>query len=47
MTKLRAQGFEVISLPKESTKIIGRIPVEKLELLLNIDAVNYIAPNRR
>jgi Ca-activated chloride channel family protein len=47
MAKLRSLAFEVISLPKESTKIIGRIPVEKLELLLNIDSVRYIAPYRR
>jgi TonB family protein len=47
MSKLRSLGFEVISLPTESTKIVGRIPVEKLELLLDIDAVRYITPFRR
>jgi TonB family protein len=47
MAKLQSLGFEVISLQKESMPIVGRIAVEKLALLLDIDAVNYIAPHRR
>jgi TonB family protein len=47
MAKLRSLGFDVISLPTESTKIVGKMPVEKLELLLDIDAVRYIAPYRQ
>jgi Ca-activated chloride channel homolog len=44
-SKLRLLGFEVISWPAGSTKIVGRIPVGKLESLLDIDAVRYIAPH--
>jgi TonB family protein len=47
VAKLRSLGFEVISLTKAPSPIIGRIAVEKLKLLLDIDAVLYIAPHRR
>jgi TonB family protein len=44
-SKLKSSGFEIIVWPKGSQKVIGRIAIEKLELLLNIDAVQYIAPH--
>jgi TonB family protein len=47
MAKLQSLGFEVISLPKDSTPAIGKIEVEKLKLLPDIDAVLYLAPHRR
>jgi TonB family protein len=43
-SKLKSSGFEIIEWPEGSNKVIGRIAIEKLELLLNIDAVQYIAP---
>jgi Ca-activated chloride channel family protein len=45
MAQLRAAGFEVVSWPESSLTAIGRIAVEKLESLLEIDAVRYIAPH--
>lgn len=43
--RLRAIGFELISWPAGSNTATGRIPVEKLELLLKIEAVGFIAPH--
>jgi hypothetical protein len=45
--KLRSLDFEVLSWPTGSTKAVGRIAVEKLESLLDIDAVRHIAPHYR
>jgi TonB family protein len=44
-SKLKSAGFEIIRWPEGSKKAIGRIAIAKLELLLNIDAVQYIAPH--
>jgi TonB family protein len=46
-SKLKSAGFEIISWPEGSKKAIGRIAIEKLDLLLNIDAVQFIAPHLR
>jgi TonB family protein len=43
-SKLKSAGFEITAWPKGSQKVTGGIAIEKLELLLNIDAVQYIAP---
>ncbi len=43
--KLQSIGFEVISWPKDSSTVIGRIAASKLELLLDIDAIESIAPH--
>ncbi|MBN1567656.1 MAG: hypothetical protein JXA73_07400 [Acidobacteria bacterium] len=45
--KLRALGLEIISWPKESAMVVGRIAVEKLESLLSIEAVHRIAQHYR
>ena len=47
MEKLSQSDFEVISRSKDTNKIVGRIAVDKLESLLDIDAVLYIAPHHR
>ena len=44
---LRAIGFEKISWPEGSTSVAGRMPIETIELLLNIEAVLRIAPHYR
>jgi TonB family protein len=44
-SELKSSGFEIIEWSEGSHKAIGRIAIEKLELLLNIDAVQYIAPH--
>jgi TonB family protein len=44
-SKLKSSGFEVVAWPAGSKKVIGGIAIEKLEILLNIDAVQYIAPH--
>jgi Ca-activated chloride channel homolog len=44
-SKLWLLGFEAKSWPAGSAKVVGRIPVGKLESLLDIDAVRYIAPH--
>jgi hypothetical protein len=44
-SKLQSSGFKIISWSEGSQKVIGRIVIEKLELLLNIDAVQFIAPH--
>jgi Ca-activated chloride channel homolog len=43
--KLWLLGFEVLSWPAGSTKVVGRIPVNKLESLLDIKEVRHIAPH--
>jgi TonB family protein len=40
-------GFDVIAWPAGSTKVVGKIAVEKLESLAYIDAVLQIAPHYR
>jgi hypothetical protein len=47
MKKLQSIGFEIISWPEGSTSVIGRMPVIKLESLLEIEAVRRIAPRYR
>ena len=47
MSKLRSLGLEVISWLEGSSTVVGRIAVEKLAMLLDIDAVRHIAPHYR
>lgn len=46
-SQLKSSGFEMIAWPEGTQKAIGKISVEKLENLLNIKAVQYIAPHLR
>ncbi len=45
--QLRSLGFEVFSWPASSTIAIGRIAIDKLESLLGLAVVRYIAPHYR
>jgi Ca-activated chloride channel family protein len=42
--QLRRLGFELVVQPKTAKTIIGRLPLEKLAALAEIDVVRYIAP---
>jgi TonB family protein len=47
INQLKQLGFETLLDPKSSKLIIGRLPVEKLEALVELPAVRYIAPQTR
>jgi Ca-activated chloride channel homolog len=42
--KLKELGFEVVFDSPDSSLMIGRIPMEKIELLADLELVRYIAP---
>jgi len=44
MTKLKGLGFEVVLDQKNSSLIIGRLPIEKLEALADLKYVRYVSP---
>ena len=44
IAELKALGFEVMLDSKASTLVIGRIPTNKLEALLDLKSVRYVAP---
>jgi Ca-activated chloride channel family protein len=44
--ELHDAGFETISSGQSSKLIIGRLPVEKLESLVELESVRFIAPHR-
>jgi Ca-activated chloride channel family protein len=44
LAELKALGFEVMLDSKASTLVIGRIPTSKLEALLDLKSVRYVAP---
>ena len=44
MAELKALGIEVMLDSKTSTLVIGRIPTSKLEALLDLKSVRYVAP---
>jgi Ca-activated chloride channel family protein len=44
LAQLRRLGFEVLVQPKTSKIIVGRLPVEKLAALAEMEAVRYVAP---
>lgn len=45
--QLKSLGFEIISWPESSAVAIGRIAMGKVESLLGLAAVRYIAPHYR
>jgi len=47
INQLKKLGFETLLDPQSSKLIIGRLPVEKLEALVELPAVRYIAPQTR
>jgi hypothetical protein len=42
--KLKELGFEVVLDSSTSTLMIGRLPMEKLELLAELEFVRYVSP---
>ena len=44
MTKLKGLGFDVVLDQKNSSLIIGRLPIEKLEALADLKYVRYVSP---
>ncbi len=44
MAKLKELGFEVILDPKSSKLVIGRVAIEKLEALADLNVVRYVSP---
>ena len=44
MTNLKQLGFEIILDPKTAKMVIGRLPIEKLQALAELQSVRYIAP---
>lgn len=44
ITQLKRLGFEVVLAPKTAKMIIGRVPVENLAVLAELEAVRYVAP---
>jgi Ca-activated chloride channel family protein len=44
LAKLKELGFEVVLDPKSSKVIIGRLSIEKLEALVDLKFVRYVAP---
>jgi Ca-activated chloride channel family protein len=45
--RLKKLGFEIILNPQSSKVIIGRLPVEKLAAMAELDVVKYIAPQTK
>jgi Ca-activated chloride channel homolog len=46
IAKLQSLGFEVVLDPKNGKLLVGRIAIEKLEALAEVEGVRYVAPNR-
>ena len=44
LAKLKELGFEVMLDPKTSKFVIGRVPLQKLEALVALKFVRYVAP---
>ena len=44
MAKLKELGFEIVLDPKTAKLVIGRLPIEKLAALADINSIRYVAP---
>ena len=44
ITKLKELGFEIILDPKTANMLVGRLPIEKLAALAELQSVRYVAP---
>jgi hypothetical protein len=44
MAKLKELGFEIVLDPKTAKMVIGRLPIEKLVALAELQSVRYVAP---
>jgi len=47
LAKLKSLGFEVVLNPTTSKLVIGRLPVEKVKNLAELNIVRYVAPQNR
>ena len=45
ITKLKNLGFEVVVQPSSAKVVVGRIPVEALTALAELDVVRYVSPS--
>jgi heme-binding NEAT domain protein len=46
MKQLQQLGFEVVVRPQSGNVLVGRIVVEKLQALAQLNAIKYVAPYR-
>ncbi|HYG82457.1 MAG TPA: TonB family protein, partial [Pyrinomonadaceae bacterium] len=46
LARLKQLGFEVVLDPQSSRLVVGRLPVEKLAALLDVEAVLYVSPQQ-
>ena len=44
LDEIKKLGFEIVLQPKTGKLIIGRVPIEKLALLGEMNSVRYLAP---
>jgi hypothetical protein len=44
MCGLKQIGFEVVLDPKTAKLIVGRVPIERLSALAELESVRYLAP---
>jgi hypothetical protein len=44
IAQLKRLGFEIVADPKSARMLIGRLSIEKLEALAELEAVRYVAP---
>jgi hypothetical protein len=44
MAKLKELGFEIILNPKTAKMVVGRLPIEKLAALAEMQSIRYVAP---
>ena len=44
MAKLKQLGFEIVLEPKTAKMVIGRVPIEKLAAIAELNGVRYISP---
>jgi hypothetical protein len=46
LAQLKELGFELLLDPQSAKLVIGRVPVEKLSALAELQAVRYVAPQK-
>ena len=44
LAKLKQLGFEIVLDPKSAKMVIGRVAIEKLAAIAELNAVRYISP---
>ncbi|HET6972605.1 MAG TPA: VWA domain-containing protein, partial [Pyrinomonadaceae bacterium] len=46
LAQLKELGFEIVLDAKSANMLVGRLPIEKLEMLAKLKSVKYVAPQR-